>query len=108
MLCQVEHAPERTRRNALVQIFAGGLLGLPALDGERVLLGCDVDVVGAKACDRQRDPVVIFAGTLDVVGRVVVLARVAQRAVDEDGLREWRSADVWSNRTRRFPGNRRV
>src|SRR5215204_2806793 len=43
---QVELAPERTRRDALVEVLVIALLGLAPLDGEHVLLRRDGDVLG--------------------------------------------------------------
>jgi hypothetical protein len=50
------------------------LVGLAALDREHVLLGGDGHVVGREPCQRQRDLVLVLAGALDVLGRVIILA----------------------------------
>src|SRR5262249_11646652 len=73
VLGELEHALERARRDALVEHLALLLVGLGlllALDGQRVLLRLDREVVLGKARDRERDAVGVLAGPLDVVGRI--------------------------------------
>ena len=43
---------------------------LLAAHGEQVVLGLDVDLVGGESGHCKADPVVVFGGQLDVVGRV--------------------------------------
>src|SRR5262249_37857972 len=59
------------------------VLVLAALNREHVLLGPDCQVFRAEASQRQRDLIMIFAGTLDIVGRVIVVASPARGRVEE-------------------------
>jgi hypothetical protein len=93
VVSQVELPLELPGRDAAVQEFALGLIGLVAFDRHDVLLGRDRDFVGREAGHRQRDLVPVFADTFDVVGRVVVLRRAlggfreVEKAVETDGDR---------------------
>src|ERR1700674_2290535 len=70
---ELEAALEGTRRDALLEHLAG-LLRLAGLllatDGERAFLRLDRQVGLGKARHRDRDPIGILAGPLDVVGRI--------------------------------------
>src|SRR5690348_103637 len=72
MLGQLEHALEGSRRDALIEHLAFGLvgLGLLALDRQRVLLRLDRNLGLGEAGDRDRNAIGVLAGSLDVVGRV--------------------------------------
>src|SRR4051812_32368986 len=83
IISEVEHPPERTRRDTLIKILVLALFGLAAFHGERVLLGRDRHLVGAEAGQRQGDSIMILAGPLDVVRRVIVLAVPANGFVEE-------------------------
>src|SRR5689334_15316763 len=49
-----------------------GLIRLVALHGEHVLLSRDNDLLGLEPGERERNPIVILAGSLYVEGRVIV------------------------------------
>ena len=77
MVRQLEATLEGTGRDALIQDVAtgfggrrlgGGFLG-PA-NGQRIFLRFDRKVLLGKAGDGDTDPVVQFAGALDIIGRV--------------------------------------
>src|SRR4051794_29528244 len=96
---QAEMPPERTAGDALVEIFAiAGRLGLLAGHDQLVWLGRDRQLVRRKARDGERDPVGVFSGLLDVVGRVVVgllelhgVVEHIEQPVEADGRpAEWR------------------
>jgi hypothetical protein len=65
---QIEHAPEGTLRDAAVEVLVAFFLSLTALDCQHALLGRDGDVFGSEASNGKRDPVVVLADALDVVG----------------------------------------
>ena len=77
---QIEHATEGAGGDALIEILTFSLLGLAALDRKHVLLGGDVDLIRDEAGECQRDLILVLAGALDIVGRVVLSSPV-QRAV---------------------------
>src|SRR5262249_15157902 len=86
MLGELEDALERARGDALVEHLALLLVGLGlllALDGQRILLRLERDVVLGKARDCDRDAVGVLAGPLDVVGRIG-RARDGDRPLVED------------------------
>src|SRR5262245_30518727 len=83
---ELEYALERARRDALVlnlTLLAFVLRLLLAPDGERVLLGLDVDISLGKARDRYRDAILIVAGAFDVVGRVTRCTVMAGDLIEE-------------------------
>src|ERR1044072_5231636 len=67
---QAEGAAARPRRDALIEHLLAFLDSLAAFNGERVLLGSDGHVLRREAGDREADRIPVFAGLLDVVGRV--------------------------------------
>ena len=93
---ELEAALERTRGDALIEDFA--LVGFALLDGplRRGRSGCfpasRSRFVFGEAGDRDRDAIVVFAGALDVVGRVGrrrldagVLIQHREEPVETDG-----------------------
>lgn len=71
ILRQLETALERASGDALVEIgFAVclGLCGVVALHGQHAFAHFDGQVAFAETGDRQRDPVVVLVGPLDVIG----------------------------------------
>src|SRR5450759_733688 len=80
---EVKLTPKRTRGNPLIEVLVITLLGLAAFHRKHVLLRGDGDLFGHEAGKRQRDAIVLLTGSLDVVGRVVVLAPQPERIVDE-------------------------
>ena len=90
---KLEDALEGARGNALIKNIAC-LFFLDlflAGDGECVFLHRDRKVVFAKAGDSNRDPVGIFAGPLDIIGRITRRGAVkslidqGEEAVEADG-----------------------
>ena len=77
---KLEHALESASGDALVEHLADVLFLhlLLALDGQRVFLRLDRQLVLAEAGDGYGDAIVVLAGALDVVGRV---ARSGLKAV---------------------------
>src|SRR5204863_7059928 len=70
---ELEDTLERARRDALVEHLTAVLVVLDmllALDGQGVLLGFDRELVLAEAGNRYRDAIGVFAGALDIVGRI--------------------------------------
>lgn len=65
----------------LVEILVLTLLGIAALDGQRVLLRRDGDLPRRKAGQRQRNLIVVVTRSLDVVRRIVFLARKPKRII---------------------------
>src|SRR6185436_2929875 len=91
MVGKAELALERARGDTLIQVFALAVLGLAAFDGHRVLLGGNGNLVGREAGDGERNLIAVFAQPLDIVGRVIILARAlrgfdqVEKAVEADG-----------------------
>ena len=57
--------------NTAVQVLAIGDIGIfPADDLEQIVLGLDIDFIGAEACDSERYLVLILTGCFDIVGWV--------------------------------------
>src|SRR5262249_7034875 len=70
---KLEAALESAGRDALIEHLALLLVSLVLLlaaDRQRVLLGLDRQIGITKARDRDRNPVRVLAGALDVVGRI--------------------------------------
>src|SRR6185295_8936199 len=63
---------ERASRDTLIKVLMISLIRLVALHGQHVLLSRDCDLLGPEPSERERNPIVILAGSLDVVGRVIV------------------------------------
>ena len=83
ILGQIECPPEWTGGDALVQVLGLALLRLAALHGKHILLCRDGDLLRREARKRERDPVLIFTGALNVVRRVIFLACQPRQVIDE-------------------------
>src|SRR5262249_33120106 len=89
---ELEDALERARRDALIEHLTAVLLvvgALLALDRQSVLFRFDRKLVLAEAGNRHRDAIGVFAGALDVVGRIARRGLEAiehgEQAVETDG-----------------------
>ena len=82
---ELEAALEGAGGDSHVQEIAvlAAILRLAAVHDQHVLAGGDVDVGGAEAGDRERDPVAVVAQFLDVVGRIIVGLLGAAGALEE-------------------------
>ena len=67
--------------NPLVEILAL-FVRFPSFNGEHILLGCHIDLVGAETRQRQGDLVLIIAQSLNVIRRVMSLSLLL-RSIDE-------------------------
>src|SRR5947209_10780064 len=69
---ELEAALERAGRDALIEhlTLRLGLLLLLAFHGERIFLGFDRQFILGEARDRNGNAIGVFAGTLDVIGRI--------------------------------------
>src|SRR5262249_14255597 len=82
---ELEYALERARRDALIENLAllVGLCLLLTADGERALLGLDLDIGLGETGDRHRDAIFVIAGAFDVVGRVARCTVVSGDLIEE-------------------------
>src|SRR5436190_6531056 len=73
MICEVEPALEGTESDALVEVLRMiAILCLLTVDGQQILLGGDIDLVGRKAGDRQQNAEGVLAGPHDVIVGIAV------------------------------------
>src|ERR1044072_3009896 len=83
MIGQAEGPLEGAGGDALVQHRLGVLHGFPALDGQRVLLGGDAQILRLEPGNSQADGILVLAAPLDVVRWIVVVRVPAGRVLDE-------------------------
>ena len=74
MIGELEPALESSRRDPLMQEFATGLFLsrlLRAANRQRVLTRLDREILARETRDRERHPIGVLAGALDVIRRVI-------------------------------------
>jgi hypothetical protein len=83
MIGQAKASLERPRGDALVDEFLVASLRAAPGDGQEILLRGDGDVLGRKACDRERNAIALLTEAYDVVGWVIILVLQDLAVVDE-------------------------
>src|SRR6185437_2597995 len=83
-ISEAEAPLERTARDAAVEIFAAVLLIVGAASHhQRILVNGDIDLIGLKACDRERDAIRVLASANDVAWWVMVLRFKPKAFIDQ-------------------------